>query len=108
MTNGILFDSRMWESIGGAQDAVCGVTVSIDAATAPTYARNRGASFDRLLGNLDFMAGLHHMLTSLARKRRPFNGGEFSRHLVDIMESAIRSARTGRALALRTTFPFPH
>ena len=27
---------------------------------------------------------------------------------VDIMESAIRSARTGRALRLRTTFPFPH
>lgn len=55
----------------------------------------------------NFMMGLHHFLGCVARGRRPFNGGEFSRHLVDIMESAIRSARTGRALRLRTTFPFP-
>lgn len=59
-------------------------------------------------GRVDpFMAGLEHMLTALARGRRPLNGGLFSRHLVDIMESAIRSSRTGRTLKLRTTFPTP-
>ena len=51
-----------------------------------------------------FVAGVAHFLDCLKGRREPDNGGDFSRHLVDIMESAIRSAAAGRAVRLRTSF----
>ena len=51
-----------------------------------------------------FVKGVAHFLECVAKRREPDNGGDFSRHLVDIMESAIRSASTGRAIPLRTSF----
>lgn len=55
-TNGVLLTPAMWESI--CHEAVDMIDVSIDAATAPTYALNRGGNFERLVENLRFMGGL--------------------------------------------------
>ena len=58
MTNGLLFTPAMWSSLEKIQSAVSSVEVSIDAATAETYAINRGGSFKKLLENLSFISGL--------------------------------------------------
>lgn len=56
-TNGVLLTPAMWESI--CNSAVDWIDVSIDAATAETYALNRGGDFDQLLENLHFMGELY-------------------------------------------------
>ncbi len=55
-TNGVLLTPAMWGTI--CHEAVDMIDVSIDAATAPTYALNRGGDFARLVENLHFMGGL--------------------------------------------------
>jgi molybdenum cofactor biosynthesis enzyme MoaA len=59
-TNGILWTPRMWETIPAeTRERVKYADISIDAATAPTYAVNRrGGSFEVLLQNLEFIASL--------------------------------------------------
>lgn len=58
-TNGQLFTDREWERIAHLHDLRLQVQISIDAATAGTYAQvRRGGDFDRLLANLAFIAGL--------------------------------------------------
>lgn len=58
-SNGQLFSPRTWDSLPGLHRLLAGVEISVDAATAATYAVNRpGGSFDRLLENLAFIAGL--------------------------------------------------
>ena len=59
-TNGLLWDRRMWRTIPAAtRSLIKGAEVSIDAATAATYAVNRrGGNFRRLLRNLAFIADL--------------------------------------------------
>jgi pyruvate-formate lyase-activating enzyme len=55
-TNGILFDEAAWEDLGLA-DRIDKVAVSIDAARPETYAVvRRGGDFERLMGNLAFLA----------------------------------------------------
>ena len=51
-----------------------------------------------------FVKGVAHFFECVRKRREPENGGDFSRHLVDIMESAVRSAATGRTVKLRTSF----
>lgn len=58
LTNGLLFTPEMWASMAGAQTAIAGVSVSVDAATAETYAVNRGGSFAKLRRNLEFLSRL--------------------------------------------------
>jgi len=58
MTNGLLFTPRMWESLRSAHPAIRGISISVDAATAATYAVNRGGDFNRLLANLAFAGDL--------------------------------------------------
>jgi MoaA/NifB/PqqE/SkfB family radical SAM enzyme len=58
MTNGLLFTPRMWESLRSAHAAIRGISVSVDAATADTYAVNRGGDFNRLITNLAFAGDL--------------------------------------------------
>jgi sulfatase maturation enzyme AslB (radical SAM superfamily) len=58
MTNGLLLDRKMWDSMSGISPAIHGVHVSIDAATPETYRVNRGGSFERLLENLSFLKSL--------------------------------------------------
>jgi MoaA/NifB/PqqE/SkfB family radical SAM enzyme len=55
-TNGILLTREMWESI--CHDAIESVDVSVDAASAATYALNRGGDFAKLLVNLRFLGEL--------------------------------------------------
>lgn len=55
-TNGLLLTERNWQKICG--DAVDVVVVSVDAATAATYAENRGGDFGVLLENLHFIGTL--------------------------------------------------
>lgn len=59
-TNGLLWTKRIWESIPQETRAlVQSATISIDAATPETYAVNRrGGTFDALLKQLAFIAGL--------------------------------------------------
>jgi LPS sulfotransferase NodH len=58
MTNGLTLDPIMWDSFRAAHPAIAGVSISIDAASAETYALNRGGSFDKLLRNLRFLGSL--------------------------------------------------
>ncbi len=59
VTNGILLTPRMWKSLGEGSDFIKGLDVSIDAATAPTYASFRiGGDWNRLNENLLFIREL--------------------------------------------------
>jgi len=58
MTNGLLLTPAMWDSIAASHHAIQGVSISVDAATAETYAETRGGDFRRLLENLGFVAAL--------------------------------------------------
>jgi hypothetical protein len=57
-TNGQLFDEAHWEAMADAQDMVCGVGISVDAACEETYRLNRRASWGRLWKNVAFVNGL--------------------------------------------------
>jgi MoaA/NifB/PqqE/SkfB family radical SAM enzyme len=59
-TNGLLWNRRMWSRIPPpTRSLIRSAEVSIDAATAATYAANRrGGDFRQMLRNLDFIAGL--------------------------------------------------
>jgi hypothetical protein len=59
-TNALLWNPRMWDTIPAEiQALVHEADISIDAATAGTYAVNRrGGRFDLLLRNLEFIGGL--------------------------------------------------
>ncbi len=52
-TNGLLLTEKTWEKV--CKDSIEIVVVSVDAATAETYAKNRGGDFDILLENLEFI-----------------------------------------------------
>jgi len=59
LTNGQLWDEAMWRSMPGIHPYVQRAEISIDAATAATYAVNRrGGDFARLQRNLDFLRTL--------------------------------------------------
>ena len=69
-TNAQLWTPRMWSKIPlDVRERIRTTEISIDAAQAETYAVNRrGGSFDRLIENLEFIAGLRrreelHFLT---------------------------------------------
>ena len=57
-TNGLLWTKRTWQSIPEEiRSLVRDADISIDAATAATYAINRrGGNFERLLDNLEFIS----------------------------------------------------
>ncbi|TYO99234.1 iron-sulfur cluster protein [Geothermobacter ehrlichii] len=58
-SNGQLFTPENWRALPNLHPLLAGVEISVDAATAGTYAVNRpGGDFDRLLRNLAFIAGL--------------------------------------------------
>ncbi len=58
-TNGQLWDESTWNRLPGLQPLVHSAEISIDAASAATYAQNRrGGDFGRLLANLDFIRTL--------------------------------------------------
>lgn len=57
-TNGLLFTERNLLALGEAWRRIKSVIVSVDAATAETYAKVRGGSWPLLLRNLGYIAGL--------------------------------------------------
>ncbi|MEZ4483031.1 MAG: radical SAM protein [Syntrophotaleaceae bacterium] len=57
-SNGLLRDGTAWQDMREVQPFVRSAEISIDAASAATYAVNRGGNFERLLENLAFLAGL--------------------------------------------------
>jgi MoaA/NifB/PqqE/SkfB family radical SAM enzyme len=58
-TNAQLWDASAWEGLGLARALIRSAEISVDAASAPTYAENRrGGDFGCLLHNLAFIATL--------------------------------------------------
>jgi organic radical activating enzyme len=59
-SNGLLWTPEMWETIDpGVRELIREADISIDAATAETYAVNRrGGTFEVLLENLEFISSL--------------------------------------------------
>lgn len=56
-TNGLLLPAN-WAALRGLHDRICRVMISVDAGTAATYARVRGARWDELLACLDLLDGV--------------------------------------------------
>jgi len=54
-TNGILCDEAHWKAMGKTADRVNEIGISVDAATEATYKINRGASWNKLWNNIDFV-----------------------------------------------------
>jgi predicted dehydrogenase len=55
----------------------------------------------------DWMQGVAHLVDCIRHDTAPVNNATHARHVLDIMLTALRSAREGRALALQTTFSPP-
>jgi predicted dehydrogenase len=55
----------------------------------------------------DWVQGVAHLVDCVRHDTAPVNGAAHARHVLDIMLTALRSAREGRALALQTTFAPP-
>jgi predicted dehydrogenase len=53
---------------------------------------------------LGIAVGLPHWLDCIRNGTRPVNDGRHARHVLDVLLSVQRSASTGRAVALQTTF----
>lgn len=63
-TNGLLWDEHMWNSMPCARELVKSAEISVDAASASTYALNRrGGDFSHLVNNLAFIRSLDVPLT---------------------------------------------
>ena len=55
----------------------------------------------------DWVQGVAHLVDCVRNDTAPVNGAAHARHVLDIILTALRSAREGRALALQTTFAPP-
>jgi predicted dehydrogenase len=61
----------------------------------------------RLRHSDDWIQGIAHLIDCVVNDTEPVNNAIHARHVLDIMLTAIRSAKEGRTLTLQTTFPFP-
>jgi predicted dehydrogenase len=57
-----------------------------------------------LYDKLGIASGLPHWLDCIRSGKQPINNGRHGRHILDILLSAQESARTGRAVELKTAF----
>jgi predicted dehydrogenase len=55
----------------------------------------------------DWVQGVVHLVDCVRHNTAPVNSATHARHVLDIMLTALRSARQGRALPLQTTFSQP-
>ena len=62
---------------------------------------------ERLPRDDDWFQGVVHFVDCVREDTEPINSATHARHVLDIMLTALRSAREGRALALSTTFLHP-
>jgi predicted dehydrogenase len=60
----------------------------------------------RLPRSDDWIRGVAHLIDCVVNDTEPVNNAIHARHVLDIMLTAVRSAKEGRTLALQTTFPF--
>lgn len=60
----------------------------------------------RLPRSDDWIQGVAHLIDCVVNDTEPANNAIHARHVLDIMLTAVRSAKEGRTLALQTTFPF--
>lgn len=58
LSNGTLFNDSNWQLVAGKYKTI-DVQISVDAATAETYRKLRGADFDNLMKNLNMLSDLH-------------------------------------------------
>ena len=54
----------------------------------------------------DWIQGVAHLIDCVVNGTEPVNNAIHARHVLDIMLTALQSAKEGRTLALQTTFPF--
>jgi predicted dehydrogenase len=54
----------------------------------------------------DWIQGVVHLIECVVNDTEPVNNALHARHVLDIMLTALHSAKEGRTLALHTTFPF--
>jgi predicted dehydrogenase len=54
----------------------------------------------------DWIQGVAHLIECVVKDTEPVNNALHARHVLDIMLTALRSAKEGRTLALQTTFPW--
>jgi len=57
-TNGLLLTPRLYEDLKNIRDRIYSIAFSIDAANAQTYRKVRGADFEKLKNNLNFVKDL--------------------------------------------------
>lgn len=62
-SNGLLWNEAAWQAMHGAQPFIRSAEISIDAASAATYAINRGGDYGLLLANLGFLSCLPIRIT---------------------------------------------
>ena len=55
----------------------------------------------------DWFQGVAHLVDCVRENTEPVNTAAHARHVLDIMLTALRSAREGRALTLQTSFQLP-
>ncbi len=58
LSNGTLFNESNWRLLDGKYNTI-DVKISVDAATAETYQKLRGADFENLMNNLTMLSDLH-------------------------------------------------
>jgi predicted dehydrogenase len=54
-----------------------------------------------------FAEGVRHLVECVVEDVEPLIGGELARHMLEIMEAAVESARSARVVELTTTFSLP-
>jgi hypothetical protein len=64
-TNGLLLTPEKWDKLGKARDQLASITISIDAATEETYAKNRGGDWRRLLANMAWLSRIRSLALDL-------------------------------------------
>jgi predicted dehydrogenase len=81
------------------------------AANTPLHWFRPGApwrveeSLPRLPRSDDWIQGVAHLVDCVLNDTEPLNNALHGRHVLDIMLTALRSAKSGQTLALQTTFP---
>jgi predicted dehydrogenase len=82
------------------------------AANTPLYCFRLGAPWrveespPRLPRSDDWIQGVAHLVHCVLNDTEPVNNALHARHVLDIMLSALHSAKAGQTLALQTTFPW--
>lgn len=92
LSNGTLFNEKNWNWLKGKYETI-DVIISVDAATADTYKKLRGADFNALMKNLETLANLHRQ-----KQIRKFNLNFVVQR--DNYREMIKFVELGRALGV--------